>query len=268
MDEILTVSDVASRLKMAERTIYAMLSSGEMPGFKIRGQWRLKKSEFEGWLNSLSNRNARVEAPVSSTAGDIQPEEDVLLKVASTPMGGVAEMTPRLGVAGIHQRFMDGLGDAVTGHSELGQKPLELDLKAPLPGRVRLYLFNATRPAGGRPLGEHKIQLILPGQQRGQRGTLDHGDGRFAVLAGYSVEDDVFILWDAGLYDNFAWSRNVQVKAETITTASAGMLAEQTRVLRPRGAPQSTETVVACTSQMLAEGLARRVELTLARLAS
>ena len=256
MDEILTVGEVALRLKMGERTVYAMLAEGEMPGFKIRGQWRLRRSEFEAWLDGLSSPKA-----VQNAAGVTDELPPVRRELAADQA-----LTPRLSVVEMHRRFVEALGDSVVSHSDLGIKPLEIDLAHPFPEKLRVYLFNATRPAGGRPLGEHKIQLILPNQRRGQRGTFDHGDGRFAILGGYSAEDDVFIFWDAGLYEDFAWSRNVQVKAETITQASTGSIAEQVRVLRPKGGKQVTETVLAADTAQLPSAIARRVELTLARL--
>ena len=46
MDEILTISEIAIRLKLAERTVYAMAAGGELPAFKLRGQWRMRQSDF------------------------------------------------------------------------------------------------------------------------------------------------------------------------------------------------------------------------------
>lgn len=176
-------------------------------------------------------------------------------------------LTRRLSQPELHKRFVDALGsDKVLAHDALDEKPIVLDLKAPLPQHVRLYLFNATRPPGGRPLGEHKVQLIVPSQGRGERGNFDHSDGRIVLLAGYSAEEDVFVFWDAGLYSNFAWSRNVQVKVETIIQASAGKIATQERVLRPRNEPVTTEVLVAARADNLEEAILKRMELTRARM--
>ena len=181
--------------------------------------------------------------------------------------GGTGFLTRRLSQSELHKRFVDALGfDKVLLHGELDEKPIVLDLKAPLPQHVRLYLFNATRPPGGRPLGEHKVQLIVPGQGRGERGNFDHSDGRIVLLAGYSVEEDVFVFWDAGLYLNFAWSRNVQVKVETIIQASAGKIATQERVLRPRNEPATTEVLVAGRADNLDAAILKRIELTRTRM--
>jgi hypothetical protein len=194
-------------------------------------------------------------------------KNDRVAQSSSTAGGGGDLTKQRLPQAELHRRLVQALGTAVRSHSSLEHKPLLLDLAPPLPLRVRAYMFNATQPPGGRPLGEHKVQLIAPGQGRKERGSFDNSDGRIVLLIGYGSEEDVFIIWDAGLYTDFAWSRNVQVKAETIIQASAGKLAAQERILRPpNGVPPIAETVLAVKAHRLAEALVRRMELTLERL--
>jgi excisionase family DNA binding protein len=279
MDDILTIRDVASRLKLGERTITAMLAGAELPGFKVRGQWRLRRVDFERWLNLVANggRPQDVTAQILVNAVADIP--------ASTKGGGVAQATPKqteprgerraatveqltrkVSQAEMHRRFLDALGADLASHAQIDRKPLEADLPAPVSKRIRLYIFNATRPPGGRPVGEHKIQLIIPGQKRGDRGNFDYSGGRTVLLAGYAAEEDVFILWDAGLYSDFAWSRNVQVKAGTIVKAYAGKIAEQERRLRPADGPAVTETLLACRPEHLADAIMRRIELTRERM--
>jgi len=45
-DEVLTIKEVAALLKLAEKTVYAMAQAGEIPAFKIRGQWRITRTEL------------------------------------------------------------------------------------------------------------------------------------------------------------------------------------------------------------------------------
>lgn len=47
-DEVLSIKEVAALLKLAEKTVYAMAH----PAFKIRGQWRIKRTEFEQWIDA------------------------------------------------------------------------------------------------------------------------------------------------------------------------------------------------------------------------
>jgi excisionase family DNA binding protein len=38
-------STTEALLKLAEKTVYAMAQAGEIPAFKIRGRWRIKRTE-------------------------------------------------------------------------------------------------------------------------------------------------------------------------------------------------------------------------------
>lgn len=51
-DEVLTIKEVAALLKLAEKTVYAMAAAGEIPAFKIRGQWRIKRAELDRWIDA------------------------------------------------------------------------------------------------------------------------------------------------------------------------------------------------------------------------
>ena len=177
-------------------------------------------------------------------------------------------LTPndRMTPSELHAEFLAALSGLVVEHSDLGVKPLELKIEGSLPLRARVYMYNATRPPGGRPAGEYKIQLIVPNHERGQRGNFDLSDGRTVLLVGYAAEDAVFVLWDAGAYRDFAYSRNVQVKSETILAAFARGIGRQERRLRPGGGMMVRETVVAATAEHLAEAIALRVDLSRKRL--
>lgn len=49
-DEILTIVEVAQLLKVAEKTVYTMAQKGELPAFKVRGQWRFKRDDLDTWI--------------------------------------------------------------------------------------------------------------------------------------------------------------------------------------------------------------------------
>ena len=49
-DRILTIKDVAAILKLAEKTVYSMAQNGELPAFKVRGQWRIRGVDFDQWV--------------------------------------------------------------------------------------------------------------------------------------------------------------------------------------------------------------------------
>lgn len=51
-DEILTLKDVAEYLKLAEKTAYRLAAEGKLPGFKVGGSWRFKKTDIESWIHN------------------------------------------------------------------------------------------------------------------------------------------------------------------------------------------------------------------------
>lgn len=51
-DEFLTLPEVAQLLKVAEKTVYTMAQRGEIPAFKVRGQWRFKRADLDQWIES------------------------------------------------------------------------------------------------------------------------------------------------------------------------------------------------------------------------
>lgn len=159
---------------------------------------------------------------------------------------------------------MELFGDKVIWHSGLQSKPLEVDLDGITPIRLRIYIYNATYPPGGRSLGERKIQLIVPGQPRGCRGNFDHSDGRMVFLVGYESDVEVFILWDAGTYKDFPYSGNVQIYPDAIFEAFSGKIALRTRSRRtPRPV---NEVVICCPKHLLLNAISERIRLSLERL--
>jgi excisionase family DNA binding protein len=49
--DIMTIKDVASYLKITEKTAYRLTADGEIPGFKVGGAWRFRKHEIDAWID-------------------------------------------------------------------------------------------------------------------------------------------------------------------------------------------------------------------------
>jgi excisionase family DNA binding protein len=49
-DEVLTIKEVAQLLKVGEKTVYSMAQTGELPAFKVRGQWRFSRKDIDAWI--------------------------------------------------------------------------------------------------------------------------------------------------------------------------------------------------------------------------
>ena len=62
-DEILTIREVAGLLKIGEKTAYTMAKAGELPGFKVRGQWRFRRTDLDGWIrDQVEQGQSKVES--------------------------------------------------------------------------------------------------------------------------------------------------------------------------------------------------------------
>lgn len=48
--DVMTIRELAAYLKMAEKTLYRLAAEGAVPGFKVGGAWRFRKSEIDRWI--------------------------------------------------------------------------------------------------------------------------------------------------------------------------------------------------------------------------
>ena len=157
----------------------------------------------------------------------------------------------------LHRAFLNALDGHVLAHGDLTTKPLELNLALPLPKHLRLYVYSLVVGGQSRP-NEFKAVLRVPGQVVGEYGTFDHSGNRFAVLAAYRDDLDVFVLWDASLHERFKHGGNMQVRDTVVAQAAATGWAVQRRPLRSG----ITEIVFACRSSSLSRAIADRVAWT------
>ena len=54
--DIMTIREVASYLKLKEKTAYRLAADGKIPGFKVGGSWRFKKTDIERWIEEQKGR--------------------------------------------------------------------------------------------------------------------------------------------------------------------------------------------------------------------
>lgn len=50
-DEFLTIHELAALLKIGEKTAYTMAQHDELPGFKVRDQWRFRRVDIDAWID-------------------------------------------------------------------------------------------------------------------------------------------------------------------------------------------------------------------------
>ena len=54
-DEIMRIKEAAEYLRIKERTLYSLVKQERVPGVKIGGQWRFKKSRLEAMFEQTAD---------------------------------------------------------------------------------------------------------------------------------------------------------------------------------------------------------------------
>ena len=58
--EIFTIRELATFLKLAEKTAYRLAADGKLPGFKVGGAWRFRREEIECWIRAQEQKTAGI----------------------------------------------------------------------------------------------------------------------------------------------------------------------------------------------------------------
>ncbi len=54
--DLMIIKEVAEYLRIKEKTVYDLVAKGKIPGFKVGGAWRFKKTEIESWIEKQGNK--------------------------------------------------------------------------------------------------------------------------------------------------------------------------------------------------------------------
>ncbi|WP_417832563.1 helix-turn-helix domain-containing protein [Terasakiella sp.] len=57
-DDIWTIKEVATYLKIKEKTAYALVAQGKILGFKVGGAWRFRRNEIDKWITEQELKGA------------------------------------------------------------------------------------------------------------------------------------------------------------------------------------------------------------------
>ena len=172
-------------------------------------------------------------------------------------------MTARFSKEELNGLIIEDLGDRVVWSSGINSKTLLLDLEMPK-RKLRIYVFNCTCPPGGRALDEYKIQMIIEGQSRGERGHINTDDGRIPLIMGYACpfdddKDGVYIIWDTNFHMEFAYSANLQCYLDPMLQA----LSEDVVTCYKKG---NREQIVVAMREHLTKAIERRIQLDIQNL--
>jgi len=56
VNDILTIREVATYLKINEKTAYRLAGAGTISGFKVGGAWRFRQDEIEAWTKKQQRK--------------------------------------------------------------------------------------------------------------------------------------------------------------------------------------------------------------------
>lgn len=58
-DEVLTIDELATYLKVSKSTLYKLAQEGKVPGQKIGKHWRFRRQTIDAWLDASENESPR-----------------------------------------------------------------------------------------------------------------------------------------------------------------------------------------------------------------
>ncbi len=73
-EAVFTIQSLADFLQIDEKTVYRMAQSGELPGFKVRRQWRFKRMDIDVWIESQKHSVATLPSETRTLDGNEQHE--------------------------------------------------------------------------------------------------------------------------------------------------------------------------------------------------
>ncbi len=56
--DVLTIHELAALLRVGNKTAYTLAQNGEVPGFKVGGQWRFRRRDIESWIDRQTSKAA------------------------------------------------------------------------------------------------------------------------------------------------------------------------------------------------------------------
>ena len=58
---LLTLSEAADLLQVSTRTLQRMIRNGQLPAFKVGGQWRVRETQLRQWVENRQSPLVKVE---------------------------------------------------------------------------------------------------------------------------------------------------------------------------------------------------------------
>lgn len=62
-DEVLTIDELATYLKVSKSTLYKLVQEGKVPGQKVGKHWRFKRDVIDRWLEPSGQTKPKTPKP-------------------------------------------------------------------------------------------------------------------------------------------------------------------------------------------------------------
>jgi len=59
-DEVLTIDELATYLKVSKSTLYKLVQEGKVPGQKVGKHWRFKRDVIDRWLDTSIDEETKL----------------------------------------------------------------------------------------------------------------------------------------------------------------------------------------------------------------
>ena len=167
-----------------------------------------------------------------------------------------AEASSYLTANDLNRAFCTAIGPTGAG-VDLDLRPVRLTIEG-LALRVAAFVYQASGPNRQGGKAYYKLQLILPGQRRGDLGDYELNPGEFPLVIAFVPDRDVFVLWDANLHSGERYAFALTVKEDDVLQALGGEIVVSRRKSKGR-----VEQVISVHRSSLVKGIGKRWELTL-----
>ena len=134
-ETFLTTEEVLEYLQVNLRTVYRLIKAGKIPAVRVGHQWRFRKSDIDGWLDSQQTRPVRVPPPAAAepttAAGTASPKRRRVLVVDDEP--GIRDLLSR--TFALAEYDVDVAPDGLTALDRMRQTRYDLliaDLRMPV----------------------------------------------------------------------------------------------------------------------------------------
>jgi excisionase family DNA binding protein len=100
IENILTIREVASLLKINEKTVYKLAAAAKIPGVKVGGSWRFDRTTISTWIRTKS----AADVAITNDSSDAEPEQPAEAMLAN------ANYSPQQGTFFAHRITLEGTG--------------------------------------------------------------------------------------------------------------------------------------------------------------